>query len=68
MARRKLWALALCVALGVPGAGEAGWRGLFDVEKRRAELGSSAMRPARAACLAIARDPTWVDAEPVVAL
>jgi poly(beta-D-mannuronate) lyase len=68
MPRLSFKAIAFCVALGIPAAGEAGWRGLFDVEKRRAELGTSAMRPARAACLAVARDPTWVDAEPVLAL
>ena len=68
MPRLSFKAIAICVALCVPAAGEAGWRGLFDVEKRRAELGTSAMRPARAACLAVARDPTWADAEPVLAL
>ena len=62
MAPQKLWAIALCAALVIPGAAEAGWRGLFDVEKRRAELATGAMRPARTACLAVARDPSWVDA------
>ena len=69
MSRRIFPALTLCAALVLPiGGAAAGWRGLFDVEKRRAELGTAAMRPMRAACLAIARDPSWVNAEPIASL
>jgi len=39
--------------------------GLFDVELRRAALGQPAFTSARAACLAIPRDPAWSSLKPI---
>jgi len=47
---------------------KAQWQGLFDVEKRRAELASPQGRPLREACLAVARNPAWANMEPIVSL
>ncbi|MBF9197174.1 alginate lyase family protein [Microvirga terrestris] len=42
--------------------------GLFDVELRRAALAQPAFTTARAACLAIPRDPAWSSIKPIAAL
>ncbi|MBJ6124665.1 alginate lyase family protein [Microvirga splendida] len=42
--------------------------GLFDVEFRRAALGQPAFTSARAACLAVPRDPAWSSLKPVESL
>ena len=40
-------------------------QGLFDVEARRAALSQPSLAAARAACLGIARDPSWASLKPV---
>ncbi|WP_262298625.1 alginate lyase family protein [Microvirga sesbaniae] len=40
-------------------------QGLFDVEARRAALAQPALASVRAACLAIARDPSWASLKPI---
>lgn len=52
------------LTIGSPQAQTKGY-GLFDVELRRAALGQPAFTSARAACLAIPRDPAWSSLKPV---
>ncbi len=67
MRGRNLALAFLMLALPV-GSAQASWRGLFDVEKRRAELASTQSRSARESCLAIRRNPAWANLEPVTGL
>jgi poly(beta-D-mannuronate) lyase len=51
-----------------PSFAQAKGQGLFDVELRRTSLAQPAFTSARAACLAIPRDPSWSSLKPIDSL
>jgi poly(beta-D-mannuronate) lyase len=51
-----------------PSFSQAKLAGVFDVEQRRAALSQPAYANARAACLAIPREPAWSTLKPILAL
>lgn len=63
--KRILVFFVLSLLTTAPATSQVRGQGLFDVEARRAALAQPGLAAVRATCLAVPRDPSWVNLKPV---